>query len=128
MAPNNLQTTPVLTSQEKNWAMGCHLSSLSGFIGVPFGNILGPLIIWLLKKNDSPFIDDHGRESLNFHISLWIYGIVSGLLWFTVILIPLVLIFWGLEFIAGVVYSIIAAVKASNGERYRYPFTLRLIS
>lgn len=128
MSPNSLQNTPGLTSEEKNWAMGCHLSSLSGFVGVPFGNVLGPLIIWLLKKNDSPFIDEHGRESLNFHLSLWIYAVVSGLLWFTVILIPLVFIFWGLEFLVGVIYSIIAAVKASNGESYRYPFTLRLIS
>ncbi len=119
---------PSQNSEERNWAMGCHLSSLSGFIGVPFGNIIGPLVIWLIKKNDSAFINEHGRESLNFHISLWIYGIVSAILWFTVILIPLVLLAWAAIYIGGVVYSILAAVEASKGNHYRYPFTMRLIS
>ncbi|WP_202973475.1 DUF4870 domain-containing protein [Abditibacterium utsteinense] len=116
------------SSEEKNWAMGCHLSSLCGFLGVPFGNILGPLVIWLIKKDSSAFINEHGRESLNFHISLWIYGLVSGLLFFTVILIPLMFLLWGAIYIGGVVYSVIAGVKAANGEHYRYPLTLRLIS
>jgi hypothetical protein len=73
-------------------------------------------------------VDEHGRESINFHISLWIYGLLSSLLWFTIVLIPLVLLFWGALYIGGLVYSIIAALKASNGEHYRYPFTLRLLS
>jgi hypothetical protein len=85
-------------------------------------------VVWLIKKDSSAFINEHGRESLNFHISLWIYGLISGILWFTIILIPLVFIAWAAIYIGGVVYSILAAVKAANGEHYRYPFTMRLIS
>ncbi|HEX9996536.1 MAG TPA: DUF4870 domain-containing protein [Abditibacterium sp.] len=124
VSPSPMSPSP----EEKNWAMGAHLSSLSGFIGVPFGNIIGPLVVWLIKKDSSAFINEHGRESLNFHISLWIYGLISGILWFTIILIPLVFIAWAAIYIGGVVYSILAAVKAANGEHYRYPFTMRLIS
>ena len=60
------------------WGMACHLAGLTKYIGIPFGNIAGPLIIWLIKKNASPFVDDNGKESLNFQISLTIYGIVAA--------------------------------------------------
>lgn len=118
----------MLPAEERNWAMLCHLSALLGFVLVPSANVFAPLIVWLLKKNDSAFIDEHGRESLNFHISLWIYGLISSLLWFTIILIPLVLLIWAAIYLGGLIYSIIAGLKASNGEHFRYPLTLRLIS
>ena len=72
-------------AEEKNvttWAMLCHLSALSTYIGVPFGHIILPLIIWLIKKDASPFIDEQGKESLNFQISMTIYGIIAGILCF----------------------------------------------
>lgn len=119
---------PLHTSDERNWAMLCHLSALLGFVLVPSANIFAPLIVWLVKRNDSPFIDEHGRESVNFHLSLWIYGLVSSLLIFTVVLIPLVFLIWGAIYLGGLVYSIIAGLKASNGEHFRYPLTMRLIS
>ena len=115
-------------SEERNWAMGCHLSALLGFVLVPSANVFAPLLIWLLKKNDSGFIDEHGRESLNFHISLWIYTLLAWLLCFTVILIPLAVLMGIAIYLGGIIYTILAAVKASNGESYRYPLTLRLIS
>jgi len=61
----------------RNWAMGCHLAVLAVYMGIPFGNILGPLIIWLVKKDEFPLVDEQGKESLNFQISMLIYGAVG---------------------------------------------------
>jgi uncharacterized Tic20 family protein len=99
------------------------LSALLGLVLISFGHILGPLVVWLLKKNDDPFIDEQGKESLNFQISMTIYVIIAAIL--CVILIGFVLL--GILIIADVVLVVIASVKASNGESYRYPFTIRLI-
>lgn len=112
-----------VSSEERTWGMLSHLLALSGFIGVPFGNILAPLIIWLVKKDQSQFVADQAKESLNFQISLIIYAIVSGIL--VLVLIGFVLL--GVIFIGGIVLTIIATMKANNGEHYRYPLTIRLI-
>jgi len=108
--------------KEKNWAMGCHLIAFAGFV-IPFGNVIGPLVIWLIKKDESAFIDDQGKESLNFQISITIYFIASIFLSLFLIGIPLLLAV-GVFFI---VMVIIAGVKASNGEKYRYPLCIRLV-
>src|SRR5262249_38656032 len=128
------QTTPIqkpggtfmytATSEERNWAMLAHILALVGYIAVPFGNIIAPLIIYLMKKDQSPFIADHARESLNFQISMTIYAIIAGFLIF--VLIGLVLL--PVIYIAGLALTILATVKASNGVQYRYPFTLRIIN
>jgi hypothetical protein len=69
----------VLEEQKnRNWAMGCHLAALALYIGIPFGNIFGPLIIWLIKKDEIPLVDEQGKESLNFQISLILYGVAIG--------------------------------------------------
>lgn len=109
--------------QERMWGMLCHLTALVAFIGIPFGNILGPLVIWLLKRNEIPLVDEQGKEALNFQISMTIYAIVAGLLIFIVIGIPLLI---GLA-IANLVLVIIASMKVNNGEKYQYPVTIRLI-
>jgi uncharacterized Tic20 family protein len=115
-----------LQSEDKDsrmWSMFCHLTALSAFIGVPFGNIIGPLIIWLIKKDDFHKVDDQGRESLNFQISMTIYTIVSFFLCFVIIgflLLPIVLL-------VDLILVIIASVKANKGDMYRYPFTIRFI-
>ncbi len=99
-----------------------HLSALAGLI-IPFGNILGPLILWQVKKAEFPFIDDQGKEAVNFNITMMIAGLVSFLLTFVLIgilLLPVVGIAW-------LVLTILAAIKANEGVAYRYPFTLRLI-
>ena len=109
-------------SDAKTWAALAHVSAFVGYL-VPFGNIVGPLLIWLFKKNDYEFVDDQGKESLNFQITITIAIIIAGfsiLLLIGIILLPLVLLF-------DLVMVIIAAIKASNGERYRYPLTIRLI-
>ena len=114
--------TGVPTAEDKQWGLFAHLSSLAGLI-IPFGNILGPLIIWQVKKDSLPFAADQGKEALNFNITIAIAAIISGLLTLVLIgflLLPLVGLAW-------LVFTIIAAVKANNGEAYRYPFALRLI-
>lgn len=112
------------TNQEaKTFGLLCHISALSGLI-IPFGSIIGPLVFWLIKKDQHPFVNRHGKESLNFQISCFIYMIVAALSMFILIgflLFPAVLIF-------SLVMTIIATIKASGGEDYRYPLTIRLIS
>lgn len=106
----------------KTWGMLAHISSLSGLI-IPFGNLIGPLVVWQMKKNEHPFIDDQGKESVNFQILMAIALIVSGLLICVFIgffILPVVLLLQ-------LIFEIIAGVKANNGEPYRYPFNIRFI-
>ncbi len=110
--------------QERTWGMFCHLSALAVFIFPLLGNIFGPLIVWLVKKDESPFVDDQGKESLNFQITFTICCIFAGIL--TVIFIGFILLIaLGIAFL---ILVIIAAVKANEGEKFRYPFTIRLIT
>jgi uncharacterized Tic20 family protein len=113
----------ISNKQEKTFGMLCHLTALVSLLGVPFGHILGPLVMWLLKKNDYPFVNEQGKESLNFQISMTIYGAVSALLVFVVVGIVLLI---GLA-ITDLILVIIASIRASNGESYRYPLTIRFI-
>ena len=113
---------------EKNLAIFCHLSALIGgvvfsAVGLPVGNILGPLLIWLWKKDTMPMVNEHGKAALNFQITVSILFLACMLTFF--LLLPiLVAIAVG---IAALILTIIATIKASNGELYRYPFSLRLI-
>jgi len=107
------------------WAMFCHLAGLALFIPIIpiIGNVIGPLIIWQIKKDDYPFVDEQGKEAVNFQISMLIYGVIAAILIFACIgavLLPAVIIF-------DVVFLLIAAVKANNGQHYRYPLTIRFI-
>lgn len=103
--------------------MCCHLASLAKYTAIPLANILGPLIIWQIKKDQSPLVDDQGKEAVNFQISVTLYVLV-GLLSLCVgvgfIVLPVLGIF---DF----VFTIIAAVKANQGEMYRYPLTIRFV-
>lgn len=118
----------------------CHLSALAMFIPIiPFGHIVGPLIVWLLKRGDYPTVNQHGKESLNFQISLTIYGLVSifvvlasifsivGLVFLPFVIITLI-IAWSALSILNLVLIVIAAVKAGDGQPYHYPLSIRLIS
>ncbi|WP_078592780.1 DUF4870 domain-containing protein [Evansella clarkii] len=84
---------------------------------------IGPLVIWLVKKNDSEFIDYHGREYLNFLITMTVYSIISAIL--VVVLIGLLLL-WIIG-IAALILTIVAAIKAYEGEHYRFPFIFRIL-
>ena len=111
-----------IPSNERTFGMLCHLSSLAGYV-IPFGNFIGPLVIWLIKKEEMPFVDDQGKESLNFQITVVIALLICIPLMFVIIgiiLLPIV-------GILALVFSIIAAIKANNGEYYRYPLTIRFI-
>jgi uncharacterized protein len=104
------------------WGMLAHLSALAGLI-IPFGHIIGPLVIWLIKKNEIPFADEQGKESLNFQITVSIAMLICFALMFVaigIVLLPAVAI-------GSLIFVIIATIKANNGEHYRYPMTLRLI-
>jgi uncharacterized Tic20 family protein len=114
---------PTLTKDERLWGMLCHLAALSAMLGVPFGNIIGPLVVWLIKRQEMPWVDAHGKESLNFQISLTIYSIGAFILAFVLIgffILIAIMIF-------GLVMVIIASIKANDGEMYRYPLTIRII-
>jgi hypothetical protein len=107
---------------ERMWAMFCHLAGLAGFI-FPFGNVIAPLIIWLVKKEEYELVNDQGKEALNFQISMSIYIIASVILIILVIGIPLLIILG----IFSLIVIIIAAIKANEGEKYRYPLTIRFL-
>lgn len=111
-----------LTKDHKNFAMFCHLIALAGLI-IPFGSIIGPLVLWLMKREESDFINHHGKESLNFQISVIIYGIIAAILTLIIIGFILAIILGILWF----VFIIVAALKTSDGEMYRYPFTIRFV-
>jgi len=108
------------------WAMFCHLAGLAWLLWwiVPIiGGIIGALIMWQIKKDTHPYIDEQGKEAFNFQTSMLIYWAIAALLCFTCIgfvLLPLVMIL-------DIVFAIIAAVKANNGHHYRYPLTIRFI-
>jgi hypothetical protein len=107
----------------RTWAALCHASALLGvFLHFP-GHIFGPLIVWLLKRGDSPEIDAHGKEALNFQISMLIYNIVSAV--FCLILIGFV--FLAILWVLNAILVIIASIQASEGKFYRYPITIRFM-
>jgi uncharacterized protein len=99
------------------WGMFAHLAGLAGIVIPAIGSIVGPLVIWLIKKDEYPFVEDQGKEALNFQITMFIYILVASLLTFVCIgfiLLPAVAI-------VDIVFLIIAAIKANDGIRYRYP-------
>jgi uncharacterized Tic20 family protein len=114
---------PMSENEERQWAMFAHIGTFSSMI-VPLGNIIAPIVVWQLKKNESRFVVEQAKESLNFQITLMIYAVISFLLVF--IIIGFFLIFALVIF--SLIIVIVAGVKANDGQHYRYPMTLRLIS
>lgn len=122
LPPSPEAASPVPGKNEQTMGMLCHLLAFAGYL-FPFGNIIGPLVLWLVKRQEMPFVESEGKESLNFQISMTIYTFVSFILCFVLIgfvLLPAVII-------ADIVFIIIAAIKTANGESYRYPLCIRLI-
>jgi hypothetical protein len=108
---------------ERMWGMFAHLSALAGYI-IPFGSIIGPLIIWSIKKDEFPFVNEQGKSALNFQISMTIYMIISAILIIIVVGI-LLLIALG---IFQLIMIIIASIKANNGEQFEYPLSMKFIN
>ena len=108
--------------QERQWAMFTHLAGLGGFL-IPLGSIAGPLVLWLLRKDRSEMIDQHGREVLNFQISILIYFTCAVVMAFFVIgffLLPAVLVLQ-------VVASILGAIRVNDDEEFHYPLTIKFL-
>ena len=119
----NMEQINYSCEEERTYSMLCHLSALSGLI-IPFGHFLGPLVIWLIKKNQYAEVDRQGKDALNFQLSMTIYLVIAAFLVILLIgfiLIPTILL-------CGLICSIIAAVKSSNCERFEYPLTIKLIN
>ena len=116
--------TPSTSSDVRTWCVLCHAAALLGLFFHFLGHLGGPLIVWLLKRGDSPEIDANGKESLNFQISMLIYDAVAFILCFVLIGVPILIALW----ILNTVFVIIASVKTSEGKFYRYPFTIRFIN
>src|SRR5262249_53506295 len=118
-----VEPAPVaLTNEEKTWGMLCHLSALAGYFAAGL-TFIGPLVCWLIKKDTSRFVDAQGKESLNFQLCIMIYSLVCAPLVCFVIGIFLL----GAVHVFSLVCVIIAGVKASSGETFRYPLVFRLI-
>ncbi len=110
--------------------MLCHLSALAGFIGIPLGNVLGPLLVWQIKKNEFPSVDVHGKAALNFQLTvlLGVVAAASAGLVLSFICIGFLLFFVALAIgLAGLILAIVAGVKANNGEDYRYPYRIEFV-
>lgn len=127
-----LQPPPPINSesQARTWNMFCHLSALSGYIGLPFGNFLGPFLVWQIKKHEIPSVEVHAKVALNFQLTVFIALVVSAAAAFVLsfvcigfLLIPVV----GLVALCGIIFPIIAAVKANDGIAYKYPYSLELL-
>jgi uncharacterized protein len=128
-APNN-PPTPASVRAEQSWCLWCHLSALGGLVLPVVGNILGPLLIWQLKRGEFPAVDAHGREALNFQLSMLIYFLAALVMMFAssffclgwrlfpaLVAIP----------VLDLILTLIGGIKAGSGELYRYPLSLRLV-
>ena len=115
---------PAPTKTDENlWPILCHLSGLLLYVGIPFANIIGPLVIWLIKKDEIPQLNAHGKAAINFQISLVIYFIAC---------IPLCIIvigFFGIIAlgILNIIFIIIATIKAADGQVYDYPLSIKFL-
>jgi uncharacterized Tic20 family protein len=114
---------PATSSDIRTWCVLCHAAALLGLFFHFLWHLLVPLIVWLVKRGDSPEVDAHGKESLNFQISMLIYDAIAAILCIVLIGIPILIALWVLN----TVLVIIASIQASEGKFYRYPITIRLI-
>ncbi len=110
------------TQSERDWAMFCHLSALAGYF-FPFGSIIGPIICWISRKDESAWIDINGKSSLNFQISVLLYMVLAIPLCFILIGIPIIVFL----IILKVVCIIIAGIRAGKGETFKYPVSIPFI-
>ncbi|MFZ1731255.1 MAG: DUF4870 domain-containing protein [Bacteroidota bacterium] len=127
--------------EARSWAMLCHIAVFLAIV-IPFGHVVGPLVIWLVKKDQYPLVDDQGKESLNFQLTMTIFSIILLIVIIVGLLdfvagdfaggIPHTLLYSGLAFfglgITNFVFIIIAAVRSYSGEAYRYPISIHFVS
>lgn len=112
-----------ITSDERTWGILVHATAFVGFV-FPFGNILAPLIVWVIKKEDSQFVDENGRQAVNFQITWTIFLVIAAasiLVLIGLVLLPIVGLAW-------LILVVLATINASNEEVYEYPLTFEFIS
>ncbi len=127
MKTDEQKPTPTLTqqaptTQETTWAMVCHLCGFAGFI-FPFGNLIAPLVVWAMKREKMPYVDEQGKEAVNFQLSITIYYIIALVLMLIVIglfLLPVIAVFH-------IIAMVMASIETANGKPFRYPLTMRFI-
>lgn len=112
---------------ERDWAMAAHLSALVGLLGNGVGFVLGPLVVWLWKKDEYRFVNEQGLEALNFQLTMLIALLASFVLSLTIIGLVVAIPLMFLVIVFAVVFPITAAANAKRGVHYRYPFSMRLI-
>jgi uncharacterized protein len=117
-----MEENRLLSESERNWAMLCHLSSFSGYF-FPFGGVIGPLICWLSKRDESSWVNENGKNSMNFQLSMLLYMVLNIPLCFIIVGFPILFILLTLKLIC----VIIASIKASKGEAFRYPLSIPFI-
>jgi len=122
--PTSSSAVSASSSGARTWCILAHATALVGFLVPVAGHVVGPLIIWLAKRQDSPEIDAHGKESLNFQISMLIWNAIAAILIIVLIGIPILI----LLHILNIIFVIVASIQASEGKLYRYPLAIRLIS
>ncbi|CAN5730881.1 DUF4870 domain-containing protein [soil metagenome] len=134
MEPTTVETSPQtpVSVTDRQWAIWLHLSGLLGFFTPHLANIIGPLVIWLIKKPDSAFLDSVGKRVLNFQISYSLYGFISGslsvgLFWTVIFWIPFGLV-WLVFATMWLIFTILGAIKESNGEAYTPPLVIKFFS
>jgi len=115
-----------ISRDARKWAMICHIIALVGLLGNLIGFFVGPLLVWLIKKEDDPFIDEQGKEAVNFQLTMLMTMLVIALLCFVLIGFLLVPIVVPIVLVMMIVFPIIAAIKANDGEHYRYPLSFRI--
>ena len=116
--------TPVSSSDIRIWCVLAHATALVGFLVPVAGHLVGPLIVWLAKRHDSPEIDAHGKESMNFQISMLIWNVIAAILCLVLIGIPILI----LLHLLNIIFVIVASIQASEGKLYHYPLAIRLIT
>lgn len=121
-APPPLAATS--TSPVRTWCVLAHALALIGFFVPWAGHVIGPLVVWLAKREDSPEIEAHAKESLNFQLSMLIYNLIAAVL--CLVLIGFVIL--GILHILNVILVIVASIRASEGKHYRYPLSIRFIN
>lgn len=135
--PQNAPPPAGPTQDERNWALFAHLAAFAGVFFPIIGNLLGPFLVWILKKDTSRFVDHHGKESLNFQIFISIIlvalsflfsmGVFLAILLVGIPILVLAAVALAVVFVTALILVIVAAVAASKGTWYRYPFSFRFI-
>ena len=128
--PQTVQESPgskEINKDARMWGMICHLAALAGIVVPVVGCIVGPLVVWQIKRGEFGFVDEQGKEAVNFQISMLLYLLISAILWIPLSFFCIGVIIPVAISIVDLIFLLIAAVKANDGEHYRYPLTIRFI-